>query len=403
MLDRRSLFAATAAVGSFVSAAFGGRKAQAATSYTSRNLSPPGDVNKRGTKGRFERVPELDLESKWDFVTGFRQFQQRFGPVTRKRIAKIMEDKGLDPKARVSFDEALKLVEDDLLVQTSGRTWISNQQVTWKIFHDYYHEHAEEYLAEMETADTAGPGTLELNPNLDIPDYIRHEIHIQPGGYVGDEFAGHIYHHGTNSFSAGIPFLGDNEQDQIPIRTVERLPLPADGKVKRILDMGCGIGRMPVALKERFPEAEVWGIDAGGPMVRYAHMRANDLGVDVNFAQRLAEDTKFEDGYFDIVVSSIINHEIPSEDNKKVIAEAYRVTRKGGYYYPIDFRTTGGTGTVYSQYRRWWDHRWNCEPWSPEFVAFDFEDEIEKAGFVINKETKPAQPGFGARHAEKLA
>lgn len=403
MLDRRSLFAATAAVGSFVGAALGGRKAEAATTYTSKNLSPAGDVNKRGTKGRFERIPELDLESKWDFVTGFRKFQQGFSPVAKARIDKILEAKGIDPKAKLSYDEALELVEDDLLVQMSGRTWVSNQQITWKIFQDYYHEHADEYLDEMEAADNAGPGTLELNPDLEIPTYIKHEIHIQPGGYVGDAFAGHIYHHGTNSFSAGIPFLGDNEQDQIPIRTVERLPLPEDGKVKRILDMGCGIGRMTVALKERFPEAEVWGIDAGGPLVRYAHMRANDLGIDVNFAQRLAEDTKFEDGYFDMVVSSIINHEIPSEDNKKVIAEAYRLVRTGGYYYPIDFRTSGDKGTVYNQYRRWWDHRWNCEPWSPEFVAFDFEGEIEKAGFTINRETKPAQFGFGARHSEKKA
>ena len=249
MLDRRTLFAATAAVGSFVGAAFRGRKAEAATTYTSQNLSPPGDVNKRGTRGRFERVPDLDLESKWDFVTGFRTFQQRFSPIAKARIDKIMEAKGLDPKAKLTYAEALKIVEDDLLVQTSGRTWVSNQQVTWKIFQDYYHAHADEYLAEMEAADNAGPGTLELNPDLAIPNYIRHEIHIQPGGYVGDPFSGHIYHHGTNSFSACIPFLGDNEQDQIPIRTVERLPLPEDGKVMRILDMGCGIGRMTVAPK----------------------------------------------------------------------------------------------------------------------------------------------------------
>lgn len=404
MINRRVLFAATAAVGSFVTAAFSGRKA-AATTYTSKNLSPKGDIAHRGAKGRFERIPDLDLESKHDFVTGFRMFHQRFSPLVKSRIAKILEAKGIDPKAQLTMEETLKLVENDLFVQTSGRTWISNQQITWKIIQDYYHAHADEYLAEMEAADKDGPGTLELNPDLKIPDYIRREIHIQPGGYVGDPFAGHIYHHGTNSFSAGVSILGDNEQDQVPIRTVERLPLPEDGKVRRILDMGCGIGRLVVALKERFPDAEVWGIDAGGPLVRYAHMRARDLGIAVNFAQRLAEDTKFEDGYFDIVVSTIINHEIPTEDNKKVIAEAYRLTRTGGYYYPIDFQTSKNAdkGTADAQYRRWWDYRWNEEPWSPDFVAFDFDGAIEKAGFVINRETKPAQPGFGARHAVKRA
>ena len=345
----------------------------------------------------------MDLESKWDFVTGFRQFQQRFTPIAMKRINALAEAKGLDPKGQFTMEESLDLVKDDLLVQTSGRTWISNQQITWKILQDYYHAHADEYLAEMEAADNDGPGTLELNPDLDIPDYIRREIHIMPGGYVGDPFAGHIYHHGTNSFTAGISFLGDNEQDQLQTRMAERMPVPRDGEVKRILDLGCGFGRFAVALKERFPDAEVWAIDVGGPLVRYGHMRARDLGIAVNFAQRNAEETGFPDGYFDIVTSHIINHEIPSEQNKKVIAEAYRITRKGGYYYPVDFRTAGSKGSAYGQYRRWWDHRWNEEPWSPEFVAFDFEGEMEKAGFTLNRETRPVLPGFGERHGEKLA
>ena len=402
MLNRRSLLAATAAIGSVVGSVLSGRKALA-TSNTSTNLSPKGDISPRGSKGRFERIPDLDLESRYDFVTAFRKFQQRFTPIARDRIDKILEANGLDRKTKLTMEETLELVKDDLVVQASGRTWISNQQITWKIFQDYFHDHADEYLAEMEAADNDGPGTLELNPELAIPDYIRHEIHIMPGGYVGDPFAGHIYHHGTNSFAAGVPMLGENEQDQIQIAAVERLPLPEDGQVKRILDLGCGIGRLTVALKERFPDAEVWGVDVGGPLVRYGHMRARDIGVDINFAQRAAEDTKFPDGHFDMVVSLIINHEMTWEANKAVVAEAYRLTRPGGYYYPIDFKSSGEKGRAYGQYRRWWDHRWNCEPWTPGFVASDFEGEIERVGFTINRETQPAMFGFGERHAVKKA
>jgi ubiquinone/menaquinone biosynthesis C-methylase UbiE len=400
IINRRSLLAATATVGSLVGSMFSSRKAMATTN-TNVNLSPAGDISPRGTTGRFERIPDLNLESKWDFVTGFRKFQQRFSPLVRARVEKIMEAKGLDPKAKLTMDESLELLKDDILVQTSGRTWISNQQVTWKIFQDYFHDHAEEYLAEMEAADNDGPGMVEFDPDLDIPDYIRHEIHIMPGGYIGDPFAGHIYHHGTNSFSAGVPMLGDNEQDQIPIFAVSRLPLPEDGQVKRIMDLGCGIGRYTAALKERFPDAEVWGIDVGGPLIRYGHMRARDIGVDVNFSQRKAEDTRFPDGYFDIVTSNIINHEMTAEANKQVIAEAYRITRAGGYYYPVDFKSRGDRNVAASQYFRWWDHRWNCEPWSPDFVASDFNAQIEKAGFVFNHDTPPVIPGFGERHAVK--
>lgn len=400
MLDRRSLFAATAAVGSFVGATFGSRKANA-TTPTGVNLTPKGDVEPRGSKGRMERLPTLDVESKHDFVTGFRSFHGRFNRPASQRIEKLLEEKGLDPKGQYSMEEVNKLVENDPLVQMSGRTWISNQQITWKVLQDHFHENADAYIAEMEAADNDGPGTLELNPDLELPKYTKHEIHIQPGGYVGDEFAGHIYHYGTNSFYVGA--ISDNEQDQIHIGTANRLPLPEDGKVKRILDMGCGTGQLTVALKERFPDAEVWGIDAGGPMVRYAHMRARDLDVDVNFAQRLVEDTKFEDGYFDIVTSYIINHELTQDASRQMIAEAHRITRKGGYFYPIDFRSGGDKGRAYGQYRRWWDHRWNTEVWSREYHTLDFEGEIEKAGFTMNKETKAALPGFGARHAVKKA
>lgn len=401
MLDRRTLFGAVAAGSSLLGATLTGRKAEAKTDIATKNLSPTGDINKRGSKGRFERIPDLDLENRYDFFTGFRNFQHRFNAPAKLRVEKILESKGLDPKAKLTMQETMELIEDDLLVQTSGRTWVSNQQLTWKTLSDYFHHHADEYLAEMEAADNDGPGTLELNLDLNIPKYIRHEIHAMPGGYVGNPFGGHVYHLGQNSFYASISRLGDNEQDQIQTRTVDRLPLPQDKKVRRILDMGCGFGRLTTALKERFPEAEVWGIDVGGPLIRYGHMRARDLGIDVNFAQRSAEETKFEDGYFDIVTSVILNHEMPTEANKAVIKEAHRLVRSGGYYYPIDFKTSGTQDHAYNQYRRWYDHRWNCEPWTPEFVAFDFEGEIEKTGFKINRETRAALPGFGARHAIK--
>ena len=401
MIDRRTLFGATAAVGSFIGATFGGRKAKAATNYTDKNRKPEGDIEMRGSKGRLERLPELDLESKHDFVSGFRRFHGKFNRVANTRIENIFTENGLDPKGEYTMEKVLGLIEDDLIVQTSGRTWLSNQQITWKILQDYFHDNADKYIAEMEEADNVGPGKLELNPDLEIPKYAKHEIHIQPGGYVGDPFAGHMYHYGTNSFYSGN--IGDNEQDQIHIGVSERLPLPEDNEVKRVLILGCGMGQLSTALAERFPNAEVWGIDVGGPMVRYAHMRANDLGVKINFAQRLAEDTKFPDNHFDIVTSYIIHHELPQDAARAVIAEAYRVTRPGGYYYPIDFRSGGNKGRPYGQYRRWWDHRWNDEVWSREYHTMNFEGELEKAGFTMNNDTPAALPGFGARHAVKRA
>lgn len=402
MLDRRTLFSATAAVGSAVGAAFGGRKAKAAATYTATRKTLEGEVEPRGTIGRHERLASLELESQHDFFTGIRIFHTvQANKAAQKRVDHILEEKGIDPKTEMELEEMLPLIADDPLVGVSGRLWISNQQLMFSALQKEFHDNADAYLAEMEQTDNAGPGTLELNPDMDIPPYTAYEIHMQPGGYVGDPFAGHMYHYGTNSFYQGS--RGRNEQDEIHIATAERMPLPEDGKVKRILVQGCGPGQLTCALKERFPDAEVWGIDVGGPLVRYGHMRAVELGVDVNFAQRLAEDTKFPDDHFDIVTSFIIHHEMPAEKTREVFREAYRVTRKGGYFYPVDFRTRAPKQRAYAQYRTWWDHRWNTEVWSREFRALNMETELEKAGFTLNPNGKPVIRGFGIRHAIKDA
>lgn len=402
MLDRRTLFSATAAVGTFVGAALGSRKAKAATQYSDNRKTLKGEVEPRGSQGRHERLPTLTLESQHDFFTGIRIWHTaKANRAAQRQVDRILESKGIDPKTEMTMDEMIPLIADDPGVGVSGRLWISNQLLMWKALQDEFHGEADAYLAEMEATDNIGPGTLELNPDMDIPDYTKYEIHMQPGGYVGDPFAGHMYHYGTNSFYQGS--RGRNEQDEIHIGTAERMPLPEDGKVKRILVQGCGPGQLTVALKERFPEAEVWGVDVGGPLVRYAHMRAVELGVDVNFAQRLAEDTKFPDGYFDIVTSFIIHHELPAEKTREVFREAHRVTRKGGYFYPVDFRSRGQKARAYAQYRTWWDHRWNTEVWSKEFRSLNMENELEKAGFKLNPDGKPVIRGFGVRHAIKEA
>ena len=89
------------------------------------------------------------------------------------------------------------------------------------------------YLEEMAAVENKGPGSLELNPSLQTPEYTRHEIHIQPGGYLGGPFAGHLYHYGTNGF-----YSGRNHNDELHVGSANRLPVPRDGKVLRILDLG---------------------------------------------------------------------------------------------------------------------------------------------------------------------
>ena len=342
-----------------------------------------GDLEPRGSIGSLERMPSLDLESRQNFLTAFRALSQReLGRAARDRVDSLFRERGLDPEGDPPLRQVLSVIGDDPLVAASVHTWVSCQQLTWSTLAEEFHRNADAYLSEMEAADNSGPGKLELNPDTAIPDYARHEIHLQPGGYVGDPFAGHIYHYGTNNF-----YIGRNDQDEIHAGFAAAIPKPRDGKVLRILDLGCSIGQLTVALKQRFPEAEVWGIDIGAPLVRYGHMRAVELGVDVNLAQRLAEDTKFPDRHFDIVTSYILFHEMPAEISRQVVREAYRVLRPGGVFFPIDFYTGSAppSKNAAQKLRHWWDHRWNNEVWWKEYEDLDLAAAMEQAGFDVDR------------------
>ncbi len=402
MIGRRELFGAAAASVATATALQGDVAAAASPAQAADAMQALAGLRPRGADGRLLRLATLDLESQQDFTLGFRRMHSKQIRIASINVfERLLESEGIDPATPLTVDEVRELIAKDPAINIGTKTWLTNQQLTWKTLHDHYHRNADYYFTELEAADKSGPGSLVLSPDMVIPDYARHEIHIQPGGYVGDPFAGYVHHYGTNSFYIGQ--YGHNEQDEIHRGVAGRMPLPEDGKVRRILDMGCGVGQFTVGLKDRFPDAEVWGVDVGGPMVRYAHLRAARLGNGANFAQKLAEATGFPDGYFDMVVSYIMHHEMPADATRKAIDEAQRVTRRGGVYYPIDFNSGGPKAPARAMYSRWWDHRWNNEVWSLEYHEMKFSDEIARRGFTQVKNSQPALAGFGARHFVKTA
>ena len=196
MLDRRTLFGAAAGVGTALTSFFTGRKAKAAT-----KTKDASDIENRGTLKGLERLPTLDAENRDDFLTGFRVW--RGSTVLRaatKRANAIVEAHGKDSRKDLPLDETLDLFKDDPLIGTEGVMRIYGQRFAHRNFFLSFADDADAYLSEMEAYDNIGPGTLKLNPDLDIPDFAKHEIHMQPGGYVGNAFAGHIYHYSTNAF-----------------------------------------------------------------------------------------------------------------------------------------------------------------------------------------------------------
>lgn len=349
-----------------------------------------GDVEPRGQVGVWERLPTLDLESYDEFSTSTRVWiNGELNRAAERRAAEILKVNGIKPTDEVPMETAVKLLADDPIIAFRNASWQRLQRHMWNELKREFYTNYDAYMSEMEAADKAGPGVLELNPGIE-PEYTKHEIHMQPGGYTGDPFAGHMYLYGTANF-----YNGQNYQDERHVALAAAVPVPADGKVRRILDAGCSCGQQVVALKQRFPDAEVWGVDIGAPMVRYAHMRAADLGVDVNFRHALAEQTGFPDGYFDIVTSYILHHEVTEEASYKIIRESQRILRPGGVYFPVDVYTNPARrrldGTAMRRIRDWMTARWNHERWWYDYQRVDFFGEMKRVGFAVNLEGPEAE------------
>jgi ubiquinone/menaquinone biosynthesis C-methylase UbiE len=376
MLSRRT-FGTSSALAATLAALPGAVKAAVSKPDAVVTVAPRGNI------GRLRRLPTLEDESKLDFLTGMGTWSgSALGKAAMVRGNEISAKAGIPAGQDVSIDESIALFDRDPVIELRNAMWGMIHNYSNDVTYDAFHGNADAYLAELETHDNIGPGSLALNAAMTIPEYTRHEIHQQQGGYVGDPFSGHMYHADTNQF-----YHGANDQDQRHAGYASNAPVPADGKVTRIVDLGCGIGQLAVAMQDRFPDAEVHGVDIAAPMLRYGHMHAVGLNSPVHFKQALAEETGYPDNHFDIVVSYLLHHEVTAEASRKIIQEAHRILRPGGVFYPIDFNFNLVHSPI-GTYMSWIDHRWNNEPWRLQYASLDFAGEMQKVGFAVEDKSE---------------
>lgn len=238
-------------------------------------------------------------------------------------------------------------------------------------------------LAEKARTLPRGLGSLRLDPALKVPRYVTAvDIHCQPGGYAhesfeGDVAAGAIYDRSINMYQQGAGGMTDY---------MGRSVIQYLGKVwpqfrpLRILDLGCTIGHSTLAYARHYRDAEIHALDVAAPLLRYAHARAESLGLAVHFSQQNAEHTDFPDGHFDLVVSHILAHETAAHAWPAILAESRRLLAPGGIAVHVDLPQLDEV----DPYRRFIytnETHFNNEPFWTPYRLMDLPALMRAAGF----------------------
>ena len=116
----------------------------------------------------------------------------------------------------------------------------------------------------------------------------------------------------------------------------------------RLVDLGCGPGRLTLALAGRLPGAEVEGLDIAADMIHRARHNAAEAGHPdrPRFTVGDVADLPYRAGSVDVVVSSFSAHHWP--DVGAALAEIGRVLRPGGRGWIYDVGPLPQTRHLYA-------------------------------------------------------
>ena len=331
-------------------------------------------------------APDASERSRQDFVRSYKAILQSdvepgLEKMYHSRVkANYKKEHGREPANRHEIRRAM--IRDGYF-QAFGSLNRVSQELLW----DTVLDSIERQLPELiERAKTNGEplGSLKLNPNIELPRYITGvDIHCMPGGYThescqDDITAGALYDRGVFLYAMGM--LGAHNEDigQSTCNYLRnRFP---DFQPKRILDVGCTVGHSTLPYVDAYPDAEVYAIDVGAPLLRYAHARAEKMGKRVHFHQQNAERTDFPDGHFDLIVSHILFHETSGKAFPKIIAETHRLLAPGGMAVHADLPSFGDL-EGYGQFILDCETYYNNEPFWGAMLDKNQAEESVKAGF----------------------
>ena len=163
-----------------------------------------------------------------------------------------------------------------------------------------------------------------------LPDYYRQNFHFQSDGWLSD--------HSAAIYDTQVEVLFTGAADVMRRRALKPIAEWMAGRNQRELrglDVGCGTGRLLAFLHDAWPGMRWTGLDLSPPYLAEAR-RLIGRTARVKLIEGAAEKLPFDDASLNIVVSSFVMHELPTEVRVAALKETARVLKPGGLAVIVD-------------------------------------------------------------------
>jgi SAM-dependent methyltransferase len=125
----------------------------------------------------------------------------------------------------------------------------------------------------------------------------------------------------------GLALAGEDKHYFIRGRVAELLRWVSPPSIRRVLDLGCGVGHGTRALAESYPEASVVGVDASGPAIRVAQAQFGSPKL-----RFLTVDAFRPEADFDLCHMNGVLHHVKPEDRPGVLTTVKAALAPGGCF-----------------------------------------------------------------------
>jgi len=228
------------------------------------------------------------------------------------------------------------------------------------------------------------PDRIIAAPNgQQYPKYYLQNFHYQTDGWMSLESSA------TYEMSTEVLFGGTQDAMQRIILPPLRAWLNQQGDRQcKLLDAGCGTGRLLCQVARNFPSLELVASDLSPYYLEtckenYAAWSAEHEGAKkVQFLHANMEELPVADGSLDVVVCAYVFHELPPLVRRRVIAEFQRVLRSGGLCVFIDSVQAGDLGPSMEGVLEWFPRTFH-EPYYESWLREDVVALFRANGFNL--------------------